>query len=463
MKRLSFVLAALTLAGCQTTGSTQTVAQSTPTQSYSSELLNLEMPTDVTLVKNWSVVKKMRTTRLEYNGYGQETRAAEVRRNIRNGGGQDHFPVLWNLNGGKSQTTEYCTNRIAAFDIENIPGGGALTPYGNKIDGTQLYRKCVQWLRANYVKQGTKTYAPYEKIVLSWATAKRDPLTYSLVNTHGVTARGFQYATDLADMSMWYAVAYNDVNFTDEQRATVDAYLTKKWLKFNFMTNPEARQKCPINNPSSLRFNGNTGGHNMNNCGDVRINGANGQLALAAVLENQRLWRKALADVDFHLSMIDKEGYFVPHASRGCLARGYSATLPAQWSLTYEILNVTNQYNFWEYQTRHGAKMKDVLVNTVNFIDGKVDLSHYTTKVLGSNVCRNGPSKYIKTGWNPSMEPDMKKVAEAWLRQTKGYVEHYGTTSAKFAKSTTQKYRGGTPGYTDGWMPFTALELNYGN
>jgi len=435
-------------------------------------ILSLKAPTNAILITNWKPIGLLRNNKVKRNEYGEETYSAQMRRDIRSGGG-NYFDPLWETAGGKAKTTEHCTNRIAKFDIENIPGKGKFTPYGDGIDPSVLYRRCVAWLKYNWIISGKPNYDPYEKILLSWATAKKDPLWYTLNHGQGVTARSFQYATDLGDMSLWYATTKPFLSLKNEEKQAIETYLKKKWLKFDFMTNAEAKQKCPVKKPHTLMFDkfgektGRRVFHNMNNCGDPRINGANGQLSLAAISNDKKFWKKAISDVAFHLNMIDQNGFFVPHASRGCMARGYMNTLPEQWSLTYEILRATHNFNFWEHTNSHGTKMKDALVKNILSVDGQNDLGGYPLKVLGSDWCLQHSPKYIKAGWNPKEEPDMLKGAERKLRHAKGFFDTYGNAKAlekkvKFMNRSTAKYSKHAS-FDAGWMPISALELNYGN
>jgi hypothetical protein len=165
--------------------------------------------------------------------------------------------------------------------------------------------------------------------------------------------------------------------------------------------------------------------------------------------------------------MIDQNGFFVPHASRGCMARGYMNTLPEQWSLTFEILRATHNFNFWEHTNSHGTKMKNALVKNILSVDGQNDLGGYPLKVLGSDWCLQHSPKYIKAGWNPKEEPDMLKGAERKLRHAKGFFDTYGNAKAlekkvKFMNRSTAKYSKHAS-FDAGWMPISALELNYGN
>jgi len=274
-------------------------------------------------------------------------------------------------------------------------------------------------------------------------------------------------------MSLWYATTKPYLSLKNEDQQVIEKYLKMKWLNFDFMANAEARQKCPVKKPNTLMFDpfgektGRRVYHNMNNCGDARINGANGQLALAAVINNAKLWKKAISDVAFHLDMIDQNAIFVPHASRGCMARGYMNTLPEQWSLTFEILRATHNFNFWEHTNIHGTKMKDALVTSILSVDGQNDLGGYPSKVLGSSWCLQHQRKFIDEGWNPREEPDMLKGAERKLRHAKSFFDIYGNAKdierqIKFMSQNTTKYSK-LAGFDAGYMPISALELNYGN
>ena len=80
--------------------------------------------------------------------------------------------------------------------------------------------------------------------------------------------------------------------------------------------------------------------HKVNNCGTVRLRFASAELALAIVMQDKELWSKGLWDLDYVLSMVGKEGYFIPTAAKGCKALGYSLSTSRLFSTNVELLNL---------------------------------------------------------------------------------------------------------------------------
>ena len=54
----------------------------------------------------------------------------------------------------------------------------------------------------------------------------------------------------------------------------------------------------------------------------MRLRAAPAELALAIIMQDEELWAKGLWDLDYTLSMIEEEGYFVPLSAKGCKALG---------------------------------------------------------------------------------------------------------------------------------------------
>jgi hypothetical protein len=132
--------------------------------------------------------------------------------------------------------------------------------------------------------------------------------------------------------------------------------------------------------------------HKTNNCGSVRLRFAAAELALAITMQDKDLWAKGLWDLDYALSMIEQEGFFVPLSAKGCKALGYSWDTSKLFSINVEMLKLAD-FNLLDYKTRHGktlAEAYEVLLK--QYAD--ITISNYIAeKGVGSSSCGEKPYK----------------------------------------------------------------------
>jgi hypothetical protein len=149
---------------------------------------------------------------------------------------------------------------------------------------------------------------------------------------------------------------------------------------------------CPIDNP--MKLSGKK--HKVNNCGSVRFRFASAELALAILMQDKELWAKGLWDLDYNLSMISKEGYYVPHVGRGCLALGYSQDTSKLISTNVELLNLAN-FNLLDYKTRHGKTIAETYEQLFRIYDNITLVKHIAKKVLEHQNVEKNHSRLIKS------------------------------------------------------------------
>ena len=126
-------------------------------------------------------------------------------------------------------------------------------------------------------------------ILLSWASASKDPMTVVPFADPRHTSAGYDLPSTIGTFAQFYAFWYDEIAFTPDERQRVDAYMTRKLLEEKFLPisrdHNGPRIKCNINDLSSI-YSERTG---TNNCGNIRMKVAVGEIMLGFRLENQTL------------------------------------------------------------------------------------------------------------------------------------------------------------------------------
>ena len=158
--------------------------------------------------------------------------------------------------------------------------------------------------------------------------------------------------------------------------------------RLNWKSNFSKTKLCPIKNPMKL----NEKNYKGDNCGTVRLRFASAELALAILMQDKELWSKGLWDLDYVLSMIGKEGYFIPTAAKGCKALGYSFSTSRLFSTNVELLNLA-KFNLLDYKTRHGKTLAEAYEQLFKIYDDITLVKHIAKKGIGAASCGRKPFK----------------------------------------------------------------------
>ena len=188
---------------------------------------------------------------------------------------------------------------------------------------------------------------------------------------------------------MYYAVNYEAFNYTKKERSIIENYFKKKAFAERFNLDGNGKTSlCPIKNPMNL----NRRVHFINNCESVRLRFAAGELALAIVTQDRALWKKGLWDLDFLLSMINDEGFFVPLSAKGCKSLGYTYSTSKLFSLNVEMLKLAG-FNLLNYNSRHGKTISQAYEMLFKQYEDITISNHIAKKSFGAMSCGMKPYK----------------------------------------------------------------------
>ena len=237
-----------------------------------------------------------------------------------------------------------------------------VNPYPNKDSHTGWF-SCQSYLHA----VSSNDPQILGDILLSWASASKDPMTVVPFEHPAHQAAGYDIPSTIGTFAQFYAFWYDEIAYTPEERQLVDAYMTRKLMEQKFA--PIGRNykgpfnNCDINDINSV-LNEQTG---QNNCGNIRMKVAVGEIMLGFRLENQTLLDKGHDDMYVVHAFINEDGININHASRGGNTVNYSWEYTYYSSLLAEIYDAVG-YDYLEHTLPRGAKVHEYLSFNYRFL-----------------------------------------------------------------------------------------------
>ena len=261
-----------------------------------------------------------------------------------------------------------------------------VSPYPDK-DEHRPWTHCqayVHWL-------GLSNPQVIGDVLLKWASAKKDPMVFILNKKSNVYhVAGYDIPSTLGTFAQFYALWYDEIEYTPEDREQVDSYMTKKLMeqKFPILNTNDRRKPCDINNIKSV-YHKKTG---SNNCGNIRMKVSVGEIMLGFRLENQALLDDGHDNMYVVQAFINEDGVNVNHASRGSNTVNYS------WEYTYYAsllaeLYATVGYDYFEHTLPRGAKVHEYLSFNYRLLKDFKLTARWAKNNVGS---RANPYKDIK-------------------------------------------------------------------
>ena len=194
-------------------------------------------------------------------------------------------------------------------------------------------------------------------ILLFWASAKKDPMiAKKTTKAIGYNVSGYDIPSTLGTFAQFYAVWYKEISYTDQERELVNTYLVQKLFDQKFPVLNHGSRKCNIKKLKSI-YSKNTG---TNNCGNIRMKVAVGEIMLGFRLEDQKLLDKGHKDIYVVQAFINKDGININHASRGANTLNYSWEYTGYSSILAEVYKPVG-YDYFEHTLPRGAKVKNYL------------------------------------------------------------------------------------------------------
>jgi hypothetical protein len=385
-----------------------------------SELLKVPLPTDNKVIKDYQRYKDYRKNILAKNY---------------------HFTnYLWKEKvDGLALTKEVCMTILTEFKIPTTP----------TIE-EQQFKRCDAAFETYAVLNFEDGIKLYEELILAIASAKPDNWIYKDSGKNDFNPRDYNLWGVLSTYLMFYAVNYDQFDYTVDERQIINNYFKSKAMieRLDRAGDRSRTSLCPIKDPMKMtaRYT------KTNNCGSVRFRFAPAELALAVVMQDEDLWAKGLWDLDYTLSMIEKEGFFVPHSAKGCKALGYTWDTSKLLSLNVEMLKLAD-FNLLDYKTRHGKTIAEAYEMLFKQYEDITISNHIAKKGVGSASCGTKPYKTHEEFLilefdpilNPSQTPDPAKLSKAYETGQARVYEDFLNWSIRFVSEKHPEWLNDTP------------------
>lgn len=326
----------------------------------SSELLKVPLPKINRIIKDYQRYKDYRTNVMANNWHGTD--------------------YIWKEEiDGKVLTKDFCKEVIIEFKAPTTP-----------TIQDEIFYRCTRNLASYATIDFEGGLDLYREIILNIVTAEEDNWVYKDSGKDNDNPRSYKLWGTLSPIVVFYGVNYDELNFSKDQHRAIQKYFKEKAMieRLNWKGNFSQTKLCPIKNPMKM----NEKNYKIDNCGTVRLRFASAELALAILMQDKDLWSKGLWDLDYVLSMIGKEGYFIPTAAKGCKALGYSYATSRLFSTNVELLNLA-KFNLLDYKTRHGKTLAEAYKQLFKIYDDITLVKHIAKKGIGAFSCGRKPFK----------------------------------------------------------------------
>ncbi len=256
-----------------------------------------------------------------------------------------------------------CPERLANVDpLPTFEAIDTLPPIYSKIK----MNLTESWFHCQSYVHGWANRNPQilSDILLRWASATDDLMVYNPTTiTNDPNSGGYQIPSVLGSFAQSYAIWYDEIDFTSEERKQVDAYMTRKLMEQQFEPINYGYKPCDINinvdieNISALSE---SSGWGWNNCGNMRRRVAIGEIMLGFRLEDQKLLDKGHDDLYFVQAIYNKDGIDTNNAMRGGKTVNYNWATSKDISLLVEVYDSVG-YDYLEHTLPRGAKVHEYL------------------------------------------------------------------------------------------------------
>ena len=316
-----------------------------------------------------------------------------------------------------------------------------VNPYPKDDNSHWAWFTCQNYL--HYA--GTNNPQIIGDVLLSWASLKKDPMVVKRKTGYNVS--GYDIPSTIGTFAQFYAIWYNEINYTEQERQLVNNYLVQKLFDQRFKVLNKNKIKCNIKKLKSI-YSKNTG---TNNCGNIRMKVAVGEIMLGFRLEDQGLLDKGHKDIYVVQAFINKDGININHASRGANTVNYSWEYTGYSSILVEVYRPVG-YDYFEHTFPRGAKVKDYLKFNYRFLKDFKLTAKWAKRNVGSmsnpykKISNLTQAEYLKTQYAEnvySFEHGDKEFIKAHPRFTKKYIpEVYSSVSEEEIKNFNKSREG---------------------
>ena len=361
----------------------------------------------LTIPDNWQPIKNQRV-------FDQERRAVKLGMAARGQSDQykmfaeQCYDIMYHFNDSlmyfwKNQTT---LEKLSSVD-------------GNTSDFKPNVANCLGYY-ANL--PGVLGETPKELMQLLEMWAQED--TFSLPKNRaggGYSTIVYGKIGTLTVLASYYALYYDEFQYSTAQRELVDGYLTTFLLNVNTRARIKSGLKqCDPKRLSSLAKDQINDTVDANACGSTVWKTMAAQLLLGLRLNNEEVFKKGIANTQYQLNFFDKKGTFVTWANKGASSMQYTGDLPTFLGLLTEIF-ATIDYDFMAHKIPNGLSIKQVMDRQVDiYQDHKLIWKYAKTQI---SPYKGVPTKEFLT-WSSEEALDLAGTnLKTLVREMARYVD----------------------------------------
>ena len=255
-----------------------------------------------------------------------------------------------------TQTNQWTINDAKKYGLDKCKSD--MTNMTFKDDNE--FNRCVVWAQLEG-RKGNKDLMG--GIMLHWANENLK--LRKNFNKKNFNVKGYQLPSMVGVFSQYYALHYPLFNYTDEERAKVDAHLKSLLIDYNFPhiggASSQSTMRCVVGGSEKRMISTHMNkAIYFNNCGSIRYKMATGGILLGFRLADQELLDASHESMYVNLSQFTSEGIGMTHATKGADTLNYVL----EYLRYLSILNETYKsvgYDFMEHTLPHGAKVHEAI------------------------------------------------------------------------------------------------------
>ena len=227
----------------------------------------------------------------------------------------------------------------------------------------------------------------------------------------------------LTVLAAYYALYYDEFQYSAAQRELVDGYLTTFLLNVNTRARIKSGLKqCDPKRLSSLAKDQAAMVVGADSCGSTVWKTTIAQLLLGLRLNNEQVFKKGISNTQYQLNFIDQEGTFVTWANKGASSMQYTGDMTAFLGLLTEIFATTG-YDFMAHKIPNDLSIKQVMDRQVDIYQNHKLIWKYAKTI--KTPYKGVPTKEFLT-WSGKEALDLAGTSvKTLVREMARYVDTY--------------------------------------
>ena len=245
-------------------------------------------------------------------------------------------------------------------------------PSGADWDAPMYFQNCAYHYRQNLFNGGLSFF---QNILDYWAEKGADSYPIDKSSSYD----GYSKRNAVASLTTTYSLFYN--HFTNHEK--INNFLNN-WLLANQTIVKPNKKRCPVEFPPLYRKQPNI--YSVDSCGSNNWRTAVAAIAFGLRTNSKNVYIAGVKQFEINISMYDKDGIFVPYASRGWDAPGYAIDND-EYISALAILFKDIDFDLYQLKVKNGQTVADLTIGHTNWLETPSIAEKY---ILGTLTCNGG-------------------------------------------------------------------------